>query len=79
MTPIRFCLYDCFRKVQLPPGPQQIRGLIAAPGPGQCDAKGDRLPLAAVGIILGVDRILDMCRTCVNVWGDSVGAKIISA
>ncbi len=38
----------------------------------------DRLPLAAVGIILGVDRILDMCRTCVNVWGDSVGAKIIS-
>ncbi len=38
----------------------------------------DRLPLAAVGIILGVDRILDMCRTTVNVWGDSVGAKIIS-
>lgn len=36
------------------------------------------LPLAAVGIILGVDRILDMCRTTVNVWGDSVGAKIIS-
>ena len=37
-----------------------------------------RLPLAAVGIILGVDRILDMCRTMVNVWGDSVGAKIIT-
>ncbi len=37
-----------------------------------------QLPLAAVGIILGVDRILDMCRTTVNVWGDSVGAKIIS-
>jgi Na+/H+-dicarboxylate symporter len=36
------------------------------------------LPLAAVGIILGVDRILDMCRTTVNVWGDAVGAKIIS-
>ncbi|MEE9212981.1 MAG: dicarboxylate/amino acid:cation symporter [Phycisphaeraceae bacterium] len=36
------------------------------------------LPLAAVGIILGVDRILDMCRTTVNVWGDSVGAKIIT-
>ena len=35
------------------------------------------LPLAAVGIILGVDRILDMCRTTVNVWGDAVGAKII--
>ena len=36
------------------------------------------LPLAAVGIILGIDRILDMCRTTVNVWGDAVGAKIIS-
>jgi len=36
------------------------------------------LPLAAVGIIIGVDRILDMCRTTVNVWGDAVGAKIIT-
>ena len=37
-----------------------------------------QLPLASVGIILGVDRILDLCRTTVNVWGDSVGAKLIS-
>ncbi len=37
-----------------------------------------RLPLSAVGIVLGVDRILDMCRTTVNVWGDAVGAKIIT-
>jgi solute carrier family 1 (neuronal/epithelial high affinity glutamate transporter), member 1 len=36
------------------------------------------LPLAAVGIILGIDRILDMCRTTVNVWGDAVGARIIT-
>jgi Na+/H+-dicarboxylate symporter len=36
------------------------------------------LPLASVGIILGVDRVLDMCRTTVNVWGDLVGAKIIT-
>ncbi len=36
------------------------------------------LPIAAIGIIIGVDRILDMCRTAVNVWGDAVGAKIIS-
>jgi Na+/H+-dicarboxylate symporter len=36
------------------------------------------LPLAAVGIILGIDRLLDMCRTTVNVWGDAVGAKIIT-
>lgn len=38
----------------------------------------ERLPLASVGIILGVDRILDMCRTTANVWGDAVGAKIIT-
>lgn len=36
------------------------------------------LPLSAIGLILGVDRILDMCRTTVNVWGDSVGARIIT-
>ena len=29
-------------------------------------------------MILGVDRIVDMCRTTVNVWGDAVGAKIIT-
>ncbi len=40
---------------------------------------GDKaLPLTAIGIILGIDRILDMCRTTVNVWGDAVGAKIIT-
>lgn len=36
------------------------------------------LPLAAVGLILGIDRLLDMCRTTVNVWGDAVGARIIT-
>ena len=25
-----------------------------------------------------MDRILDMCRTTVNVWGDAVGAKLIT-
>lgn len=36
------------------------------------------LPLEAVAIIIGVDRIVDMCRTTVNVWGDAVGAKIMT-
>lgn len=36
------------------------------------------LPLTAIGIIIGVDRILDMCRTTVNVWGDAVGARIMT-
>jgi proton glutamate symport protein len=36
------------------------------------------LPLEGVGLILAVDRILDMCRTTVNVWSDSSGAAIIA-
>ncbi|MBZ0182592.1 MAG: dicarboxylate/amino acid:cation symporter [Melioribacteraceae bacterium] len=36
------------------------------------------LPLEGVGLILSVDRILDMCRTVVNVWSDSCGAVTIA-
>lgn len=36
------------------------------------------LPPAALGIIIGVDRILDMCRTTVNVFGDMIVARIIT-
>ncbi len=36
------------------------------------------LPTTAVGLILAVDRILDMCRTTVNVWSDSAAAVVIS-
>lgn len=36
------------------------------------------LPLEAVGYILAVDRILDMCRTSVNVWSDSCGVAVIA-
>lgn len=36
------------------------------------------LPLEGVGLILSVDRILDMCRTTVNVWSDSCGAAVIA-
>ena len=35
------------------------------------------LPIEAVGLILAVDRILDMFRTAVNVFSDSCGAVII--
>jgi len=35
------------------------------------------IPLAGIGLIIGVDRILDMFRTTVNVWGDAVGARVI--
>ncbi|MFZ0389159.1 MAG: dicarboxylate/amino acid:cation symporter [Calditrichia bacterium] len=36
------------------------------------------LPLEGVGLILAVDRILDMMRTSVNVWSDSCGAAVIA-
>ncbi len=36
------------------------------------------LPVEAIGLILAVDRILDMCRTTVNVFSDSCGAVVIA-
>jgi proton glutamate symport protein len=36
------------------------------------------LPVEAVGLILAVDRVLDMCRTSVNVFSDSCGAVLIA-
>jgi proton glutamate symport protein len=35
------------------------------------------LPLEGVGLIIAVDRVLDMCRTTINVWSDSCGAFLI--
>lgn len=36
------------------------------------------LPVEAIGLILVTDRILDMCRTAVNVYSDSCAAVIIA-
>lgn len=36
------------------------------------------LPLEGIGLILAVDRILDMFRTAVNVWSDSCGTVTIA-
>lgn len=36
------------------------------------------LPMEGIGLILAVDRILDMSRTTVNVWGDTCAAVIIA-
>jgi len=36
------------------------------------------LPLSGVGLILAVDRILDMCRTAVNVWSDATASAVIA-
>ncbi|MEM8835329.1 MAG: dicarboxylate/amino acid:cation symporter [Planctomycetota bacterium] len=50
-----------------------VNSSLAAMGDGT-----PTLPLEAIAIILGIDRILDMCRTSVNVWGDAVGARIMT-
>lgn len=36
------------------------------------------LPLEGIGLILTVDWLLDRFRTTVNVWGDSVGAAVVT-
>jgi Na+/H+-dicarboxylate symporter len=39
---------------------------------------GAGIPVEGIGFILGVDRILDMSRTVVNMTGDCVGAVVVS-
>ncbi|MFA5535103.1 MAG: dicarboxylate/amino acid:cation symporter, partial [Mariniphaga sp.] len=36
------------------------------------------LPLEGIGLVLAVDRVLDMIRTTINVWSDSCGALLIA-
>ncbi len=40
---------------------------------------GVGVPSEGIGLILGVDRFLDMCRTTLNVVGDLVAAQVISS
>jgi DAACS family dicarboxylate/amino acid:cation (Na+ or H+) symporter len=35
------------------------------------------VPVEGIAIVIGVDRILDMCRTTVNVAGDMVTAAVV--
>jgi len=37
------------------------------------------VPAEGIGLVLGVDRFLDMCRTVLNVSGDLVAATVIDA
>ena len=36
------------------------------------------LPVEAIGVLLVFDRVLDMLRTSVNVWGDACCATIVA-
>ena len=57
-------------------------GAAAIPGAGLVTMvivlKAVNLPLEGIGMILAVDRILDMFRTAVNVWGDACGAAVVA-
>jgi Na+/H+-dicarboxylate symporter len=57
-------------------------GAAAIPGAGLVTMvivlRAVGLPLEGVGMVLAVDRILDMFRTAVNVWGDACGAVVVS-
>ena len=37
------------------------------------------LPVEGIGIIMGIDRVLDMARTAVNITGDAVCTTIIAS
>ena len=37
------------------------------------------IPLEGIAVILGVDRLLDMCRTCANVTGDCMVSCVIAS
>ena len=36
------------------------------------------LPMEAIGVLMVFDRILDMCRTSINIWGDACCATIVA-
>jgi Na+/H+-dicarboxylate symporter len=57
-------------------------GAAAIPGAGLITMvivlNAVNLPVKGIGMILAVDRILDMLRTAVNVWGDACGAAVVA-
>ena len=37
------------------------------------------LPLEGLALVAGIDRVLDMFRTCVNITGDGAVAVVVNA
>lgn len=58
-------------------------GTAAVPGVGLITLamvfKSVGLPIEGIGLIMGIDRILDMARTAVNVTGDAVVTTIVAS
>ena len=42
------------------------------------DENGNHIPPEGIGIIMGIDRLMDMCRTVLNVTGDLVVATCVA-
>lgn len=63
------CILGGIGTAGVPAGSLPVIALILA---------GIGVPPEALGLILGVDRLLDMCRTTLNVIGDLVAAQVIS-
>lgn len=63
------CILGGIGTAGVPSGSLPVIALILA---------GIGVPPEALGLILGVDRLLDMCRTTLNVIGDLVAAQVIS-
>ena len=55
---------------------QHFPDCIHHPDWPSCNSVG--LPVEAIGIIMGIDRILDMARTAVNITGDAVCTTIVA-
>jgi Na+/H+-dicarboxylate symporter len=58
-------------------------GTAGTPGAGVITLaivlKSIGVPLEGIGIIIGVERILDMCRSVVNVTGDASCAVVVAS
>ena len=54
-----------------------VAAAMAATLLAMCDDYG--LPVEGVALVLGIDRVLDMARTAVNVAGDLACAVVVSA
>ena len=59
-------------------GSTSVRGMVAKPiiDIQICPDRG--IPLEAIALVAGIDRVMDMARTTINVLGDATAAIFIS-
>ena len=58
-------------------------GTAGTPGAGMVTLaivlRSIEIPMEGIGLIMGVERLLDMCRTAVNITGDACCAVVVAA